>query len=146
MSPLMHPLLMSISESVNPTPDRAAKLAARAAMVLEEIREHYPEGASAPLPLLYTKRLQDPIRDYAAALRETGETLDEVVKHTKFLIARTMREVELRPGCLMDLAATWAIEGYHRRATARVEHSVRQFGRDVDESRDVATGTTGARR
>lgn len=138
---------MSISESVRPTPDRAAQMAARAAMVLEEIREHYPEGASAPLPPRYTKRLQDSIRDYAAVLRETGETPEQIVKHTKFLIARTMREVELRPGCLMDLAATWAIEGYHRMVTARVEHSVRQYGRDVNaESRDVAGGATIARR
>ena len=137
---------MSISESVSPTPDRAARMAARAAVVLEEIREHYPDAASAPLPPAYTKRLQDSICDYAAALRETGETPDQVVKHTKFLIARTMREVELRPGCLMNLAAAWAIEGYHRRATARVEHSLRQFNRDVDESRDLANGTTGARR
>jgi len=139
---------MSISESVSPNSDRAAQMAARAAMVLEEIRERYPDGACAPLPPAYTKRLQDSIRDYAAALRETGETPDEVVKHTKFLVARTMREVELRPGCLMDLAATWAIEGFQRRASNRVEHSVRQYGPDVDaESRDdVDSDTTIARR
>ena len=142
----MRPLSMTISESVSPTPDRAAELAARAAMVLEEIRERYPDGPCAALPPVDTKRLQVSIRDYAGALRETGETLDQVVKQTRFLVARAMREVELRPGCLMDLAATWAIEGYHRRATARVDHSVRQYGRHVDESHDLANGTTGARR
>lgn len=130
---------MSISQLVSPTPNRAAQMAARAAMVLEEIREHHPEGMCETLPPECTKRLQDSIRDYAAALRETGETPDQVVKHTRFLIARTMREVELHPGCLMNVAVTWAIEGYHRTATVHAEQAVRQNGRginvDVGENR-----------
>ena len=107
-------------------------MAARAAVVLEEIRKHYPDGACASLRPECTRRLQATIRDYAAALREAGETPEQAVNRTRFLIARTLLELELHPGCLMDVAVTWALEGYNRMATPHGEHSVRQYCRDVD--------------
>jgi hypothetical protein len=89
-------------------------MAVRAATLLEEIRIRYPACASATLPPDYTYRLQESVCDYAAALRESGQTPEQIVKHMRFLIARTMREVDLYPGCLMDAVVGWAIEGCHR--------------------------------
>lgn len=89
-------------------------MAARTAMVLEEIKARCPAGACATLPPDYCERLRDSVCDYAAALRETGETPDQAVKCTRFLIARTMREIDLYPGCLMDVAVAWAVEEYRR--------------------------------
>src|SRR5262245_2791497 len=106
-------LSMSASDLVGATPNRVTLAAAHAAALLEEIRLHYPAGAHSALPAGSIQRLQASICDYAAALRENGDTPEQAVKHTKFLIARTMREIDLYPGCLMDAVVGWAIEGYH---------------------------------
>jgi hypothetical protein len=105
---------MSASEVIVSIPDRVLQTTARAATLLGEIKVHHPACTYATLPADYTHRLRTSIFAYAAALRESGETPDQVVKQTKFLIARTMREVDLYPGCLMDAVVTWAIEGYYR--------------------------------
>jgi hypothetical protein len=102
---------VSVAEVVGATPDRVTQTAVRAAMLLEEIRLQYPACAHATLPPDYRDRLQASICDYATALRETGKTPEQVVKHMRFLIARMMREVDLYPGCLMDAVVGWAIEG-----------------------------------
>jgi len=105
---------MSVSELVGATPDRVAQTAARVATLLEGVRLQYPECACATLPPDYMQSLQASICDYATALRKTGDTPEQAVNHTRFLIARTMREVDFYPGCLMDAVVAWAVEGYHR--------------------------------
>ena len=105
---------MSVSEVVGSTPDRVAQTAARVANLLEGIRLQYPQCARATLPQDDIHRLRASICDHAAALREMGETPEQAVNHTRFLIARTMREIDLYPGCLMDAVVAWAVEGYHR--------------------------------
>ena len=116
---------------VSSPPDRVALIAARAAILLEEIKVHYPGRACATLPRDCRRQLQALISDYAAALRERGEGPDQTVKHTRFLIARTMREVDLFPGCLMDAAVAWAMDGYYQNPRPR-RSSSRQHLCDVD--------------
>jgi len=105
---------MSASELVDATPDRVTQAAARVATLLQEIRLQYPACAHATLPPDFIQQLQTSICDYAATLRESGDTREQAVNHARFLIARTLREVDLYPGCLMDAVVGWAIEGYHR--------------------------------
>jgi len=118
---------MSVSELGGSTPNRVVETAACVAEILEEIKFGNLDDAQTTLPATQRGRLRDSICEHAAALRQTGQSLDQTVNHTKFLVARTMREVELYPGCLMDTMVTWAIEGYHRS-----RDSVRQHGGYVD--------------
>ena len=104
---------MSISDLVSSPPDRVAQMAARAAMLLEEVKVHYRATGCATVPRACKCRLKASMSDYGAALRETGETPDQTAKHTRFLIARTMGQIVLYPGCLMDAAVSWAIDGYY---------------------------------
>ena len=124
VSLLSPPVSVPISEFSSP--DRVAETAAYVAEILEEIKRRDPDDGQTTL-LAAHRRLRDSICEYAAVLRQTGQSPDQIVKHTKFLVARTMREVELYPGCLMETVVAWAIEGYHR-----PRHSVRQHGGHVD--------------
>ena len=106
---------MAESSTGSSTPsNRVAETAAYTIAVLAEMLASDPDVADSPLSDVHARRLRASIRDYTAALRETGAPPEQAVKKLKLMISTALGRGDPYPSRLMEAAVAWSIEEYFK--------------------------------